>query len=101
MGDVGEGARFDFAVIPVGLTEEDGGRGVAIGHGSHVHAYIISQTNYTYKLNYNILHAYVIRQKNVFTNQNKQLPLNRSKNFGLEIPCFLHMLSWWPATNLA
>jgi len=43
MGDVGEGARLDFAVIPVGLTEEDGGRGVAIGHGGDVHTYTLSK----------------------------------------------------------
>jgi len=43
MGEVGEGAVFDFAVLAVGLAEEDSGRGVAVGDGSHVHAYLISQ----------------------------------------------------------
>ena len=43
MGDVGKGACFDFPVFSEGLAEEDGGRGVAIGHSRHVHAYMISQ----------------------------------------------------------
>ena len=43
MRDVGESASFDFAVFAEGFAEEDGGRRVAIGDGSHVHAYILSQ----------------------------------------------------------
>jgi hypothetical protein len=43
MREVGQGTRFDLAVFAVGFAEEDGGRGVAIGDGGHVHAYIISQ----------------------------------------------------------
>ena len=41
MGEVGEGAVVDLAVEAEGFAEEDGGRGVAVGDGSHVHAYII------------------------------------------------------------
>jgi hypothetical protein len=41
--EVGQGTRFDLAVFAVGFAEEDGGRGVAIGDGGDVHAYIISQ----------------------------------------------------------
>ena len=43
MREVGQGACFDLAVFTVGFAEEDGGRGVAIGHGGHVHAYMIWQ----------------------------------------------------------
>ena len=41
MSDVGDGASLDFAVEAVGFAEEDGRRGVAIGNGGDVHAYII------------------------------------------------------------
>src|SRR5882724_2501641 len=41
MSDVGDGASLDFAVEAVGFAEEDGGRGVAIGYGGDVHAYIL------------------------------------------------------------
>src|SRR6204780_3521124 len=41
MSEIGEGARFDFAVLAIGFAEEDGGRGVAVGYGGNVHAYII------------------------------------------------------------
>jgi hypothetical protein len=44
MGEVGEGARLDFAVLAIGFAQEDGGRGVAVRHCGHVHAYIISQS---------------------------------------------------------
>jgi hypothetical protein len=43
MRDVGDGASLDLAVEAVGFAEEDGGRGVAIGYGGDVHAYIIRQ----------------------------------------------------------
>jgi hypothetical protein len=46
MREVGQGTRFDLAVFAVGFAEEDGGRGVAIGHGGHVHAYIISPSSH-------------------------------------------------------
>jgi hypothetical protein len=49
MGDVGEGAGLDVAVFAVGFAEEDGGRGVAVGDGGHVHAYIISHQMHKYK----------------------------------------------------
>ena len=41
MGDVGEGAGLDLAILPVGLAKENGRRGIAVGHGGHVHAYIL------------------------------------------------------------
>jgi hypothetical protein len=44
MGDVGEGAVEDLAVETEGFAEEDGGRGVAVGYGGDVHAYIIQTT---------------------------------------------------------
>jgi hypothetical protein len=43
MSDVGDRASLDFAVEAIGFAEEDGGRGVAIGHGGDIHAYIIRQ----------------------------------------------------------
>ena len=54
MGDIGEGAVVDLAVESERLAEEDGGRGVAIGDGGHIHAYIISIYYRKIKLNYNI-----------------------------------------------
>src|SRR5450432_2817136 len=42
MGEVRESAGFDLAVVAVGFAEEDGGRGVAIGYGGNVHAYMLS-----------------------------------------------------------
>jgi hypothetical protein len=33
MRDVGDGAGLDFAVEAIGLAEEKGGRGVAVGYG--------------------------------------------------------------------
>ena len=41
MSDVGEGAGLDFAVIAIGLAEEDGRGGVAVGNLRHVHDYIL------------------------------------------------------------
>src|SRR5215469_17570934 len=58
MGDVGEGASLDFAVLTVRLAQEDGGRGVAVGDGGDVHAYIILDHDLIYKQNIAILHAY-------------------------------------------
>ena len=60
MGDIGEGASLDFAVLTVGFAQEDGGRGVAVGDGGDVHAYIIRDYNTIYKQNIAILHAYKI-----------------------------------------
>jgi hypothetical protein len=37
MGEVGESAFMDLAVEAKGLSEEDGGRGVAVGDGSDMH----------------------------------------------------------------
>ena len=38
-GEVGEGALLDLAALAIGLAEQDGGRGGAIGHGFDVHGY--------------------------------------------------------------
>jgi hypothetical protein len=37
MRDVGDGASLDFAVEAIGLAEEKGGRGVAVGYGGDLH----------------------------------------------------------------
>ena len=39
VGEVGEGAFFDFTGVAIGLAQEDSGRGVAIGDGFDVHGY--------------------------------------------------------------
>ena len=39
LGEVGEGAFLDFAVLAVGLAQEDGGRRVAVGDVLDVHDY--------------------------------------------------------------
>jgi hypothetical protein len=38
VGEVGEGAVLDLAVLAKGLAQEDGGRGVAVGGGRSVRA---------------------------------------------------------------
>ena len=38
VGEIGQGAIFDFAVFAVGLAKENGGGRVAIGDGGDVHA---------------------------------------------------------------
>jgi hypothetical protein len=42
MGEIGEGAFSDFAVLSEGFAEEDGGGGGAVGDGLDVHGYRIS-----------------------------------------------------------
>lgn len=44
VGDVGKGAGFDLAIEAERFTEENGGRGVAVGDCGHVHAYIVKQS---------------------------------------------------------
>jgi hypothetical protein len=83
MGDIGESASLDFAVFAEGFAEEDGGRGVAIGDGSHIHAYIISQYIRANKSIITQLHAYNNGRENILPNQNKHLQLIGSENFGL------------------
>ena len=39
LGEVGQGALFDLARFTVGLAQEDGGRGVAVGDSLDVHGY--------------------------------------------------------------
>jgi hypothetical protein len=43
MGNIGDGAVVDFSVLTEGLPEEDGGRGVAIGHECDIHVDMIAQ----------------------------------------------------------
>ena len=43
VGEIGEGALVDLAVLAEGLAEEDGGRGGAVGDGLDVHGYNISR----------------------------------------------------------
>ena len=43
LGEIGESAFFDFAVMPEGLPEEDGGRGVAGGDAFDIHGDIIGR----------------------------------------------------------
>jgi len=43
MGEIGESAVEDLAVLAEGLAEEDGRRGVAVGDRGDVHAYTIQQ----------------------------------------------------------
>jgi hypothetical protein len=43
MREVGEGAVENLAVETEGLAEEDGGWGIAVGDGGHVHVYIIHE----------------------------------------------------------
>jgi hypothetical protein len=39
--EIGEGSVEDFATLAEGFAEEDSGRGVAVGDGGDIHAYII------------------------------------------------------------
>jgi hypothetical protein len=41
VGEVGEGAVLDLAVVAKGLPQEDGGRGVAVGDGGDIHDFHI------------------------------------------------------------
>ena len=42
VGEVGEGAVLDLAVVAKGFAQEDGGRGVAVGDGGDIHDFCIS-----------------------------------------------------------
>jgi hypothetical protein len=44
LGEIGEGAFADFAVFPVGLAQEDGGRGVAVRDSLDIHGHIMILT---------------------------------------------------------
>ena len=41
LGEVGEGAFFDFAGDAVGLAQEDGRGGAAVGHGLDIHGHAL------------------------------------------------------------
>jgi hypothetical protein len=49
IGEIGDGAVVDLTVLPEGLSEENGGRGVAIGHNRYVHVDMITQEALTCK----------------------------------------------------
>jgi len=51
VGEVGEGAILDFAVLAEGFAQEEGGRGVAVGDGGDIHAFCISHTIGHVKIN--------------------------------------------------
>jgi hypothetical protein len=73
VSDIGDGASLDFAIEAIGLAEEDSGRGVAIGDGGDVHAYILSQIVIMHK---HILTVYMPTQKHL------KLPAaNKTKGF--------------------
>lgn len=55
VGDIGQGAIFDFAVLAEGLAQEEGGRGSAVGHDGDIHAdyiAIYTQPVKSYYINY-------------------------------------------------
>jgi hypothetical protein len=52
VGEVGQGAVLNLAVVAKGFPEEDGGRGVAVGDGRDIHDFYIS--SYTYHVKDNI-----------------------------------------------
>jgi hypothetical protein len=58
MGEIGQGAVFDFAVIAVGLAKENGGRGVAVGDGGDVYADLIQQSLNIVKVIINNVYIY-------------------------------------------
>ena len=60
MSDVGNGATFDFAALAIGFAEENSGRGVAVGYGGDVHAYIMWPIQQYSKQYCEFLHAYII-----------------------------------------
>ena len=63
MRDIGERASLDFAVLAIGFAKEDGGRGLAVGDGGHVHAYIIPEIMAAIQKTIALLHAYIILSK--------------------------------------
>ena len=73
MSDIGDGASLDLAVEAIGFAEEDGGRGVAIGYGGDVHAYIIRQNSQLYKEILHVLHAYKNSCETAYHHQNKEI----------------------------
>jgi hypothetical protein len=44
MGEIGESAGMDLAILAEAFAEEDGGGGGAIGDGGDVHVYSLSQS---------------------------------------------------------
>ena len=76
-GEVGEGAGFDFALVPEGLAEEDGWRRVTIGDGGDVHAYLIAQ----YKPSVKDIMSITCLQKTRRPKTSKQHPLPLNLNY--------------------
>ena len=55
---VGQGALADLAVLALGLAQEHGGRGVAVGDGLDVHGSMIQLAKPQYKTKMSHLHGY-------------------------------------------
>jgi hypothetical protein len=62
-GEVGEGARPHFVSVAEGLTEENGGRGVAIGDGCYIHECKASTHILTKLEEIVYLHDYIMARK--------------------------------------
>jgi hypothetical protein len=80
LGEVGEGALLDAAVLAEGLAEEDGGRGGAIGHALDIHGYTVyhaAHELYGCLLNgSDILHGY---KSSVKPHRNRDKPFRNSQ----------------------
>src|SRR5262249_46837621 len=83
MGEISQGPVADLAVDAEGFAEEDGGRGVAVGDGGHVHAYILWLLISYYKHNNCTLHAYIICAQWTLPHENKRFQRFKLRNFGL------------------
>ena len=51
VGEIGQGAILDLAVLAEGFAQEEGGWGVAVGDGGDVHDFCISHTIEHVKIN--------------------------------------------------
>ena len=62
MGEVGDGAVVDLAVLAEGFAEEDGGRGVAVGHDGDIHVDMIRPESHQYNINFVIYMTTLLAQ---------------------------------------
>jgi hypothetical protein len=74
MGEIGQGAVLGFAVLAVGLTKENGGRGVAVGDGRDVHADLMQQKVSYIKVIINTYMQTNLTKKELNSNTNHDLP---------------------------
>ena len=72
VGEVGDGAVVDLAVFAEALTEEDRGRGVAVGDDGDVHVDMIRQCAALIQAKYHYLHDYIISIKSAQPIVNKR-----------------------------